>query len=284
VKELVECYSDTVGDEKIVGEITEEISSYTKGDPVKIKFSILDRRLEQNVAEMAGHYLRSPLERKAILICSILEISYTEITDTLLKKCGVLETAHNLYGSILNRNSDGSWKTKGQRWTLKLFSFFFNNNSGTQLEERKQDLYDSLSALYQIREEKISYAAIKTLYYIVTNNFATKTVVESVFQQSRSQIPTQPFFIYLHVSDAPSITDAYHGLKDYIEGHDRLDKLATDSKINEANRCYGLGDYEGAMKYCDEALEIDASSAAALDLKREAMARIYKSNDDSTTK
>ncbi|MGA9153912.1 MAG: hypothetical protein WBZ36_25310, partial [Candidatus Nitrosopolaris sp.] len=227
--------------------------------------------------------LRSPTERKAMLISSILEISNTEITDTLLEKCGVLETAHNLDGSVLHRNSDGSWKTKGQRWILKLFSFFFNNKSGIQLEERKQDLNDSLSALYQIREEKITYAAIKTLYYIITNNFVTKTVVESVFQQSRSQVPTQPFFVYFHVSDAPSITDAYYGLKDYIEGHD-LDKLAAGSKLEEAERCYGLQDYEGAMKYCDEALEIDLSSAAALDLKREAMARIYDSNDDSIAK
>ncbi|MGA9151146.1 MAG: hypothetical protein WBZ36_11260, partial [Candidatus Nitrosopolaris sp.] len=55
VKELVECYFDTVGDEKLVDEITEEVYSYTKGDPVKIKFSILDRRLEQDVAEISGH-------------------------------------------------------------------------------------------------------------------------------------------------------------------------------------------------------------------------------------
>ena len=54
----------------------------------------------------------------------------------------------------------------------------------------------------------------------------------------------------------------------------------------EANRCYGLGDYEGTMKYCDEALEIDPSFTAALDLKREAMARICASmsNDDSIAK
>lgn len=124
---------------KIITKITEEIYSCTKGDPVGVKFSILDRRLEHNVAEMSAHYLRSPLERKTILICSILEISGTEITNTLLEKCGVLETAHNLDGTVLHRNSDGSWKIKEtRRWALKLFSFLFNNKSGTQLEERRK--------------------------------------------------------------------------------------------------------------------------------------------------
>lgn len=223
VKELIKRYLRR----KVVGKITEEIYSSTKGDPVMVKFSILDRRLEQDVAKISGHYLRSPTERKAMLICSILEISDTEITDTLLEKCGILETVHNLDGSVLH-NSDGSWKTEGQRWVLKLFSFFFNNKSGTQLEERKQDLKDSLIALYNLREEKITYSAIKALHYIVDKNFVPKAVVESVFRQSRSQVPNQTFFVYFHVSDARSITDAYYRLKDYIEVH-YLDKLAKGS-------------------------------------------------------
>lgn len=38
------------------------------------------------------------------------------------------------------------------------------------------------------------------------------------------------------------------------------------------------------MKYCDEASEIDPSFTAALDLKREAIPRIYDSNDDLIAK
>ena len=38
------------------------------------------------------------------------------------------------------------------------------------------------------------------------------------------------------------------------------------------------------MEYCDEASEIDPSFTATLDLKREAMARIYDSNDSNDCK
>jgi hypothetical protein len=290
VKELVECYSDIVDDEKIVDEITEEIYSYTKGDPVKVKFSILDRRLEQDVAEISGHYLKSPLERKTVLICSILEISHTEITDTLLEKCGILETAHNLSGSVLYRNSDDSWKTKGHRWILKLFSFFFNNKPETELEERKQDLRDSIVALYHTREERVIYSVIKTLYFIEDHNLVSVDMVESVFRETKSEIISGApkisgdlIISSLFVENAKNIADAYYSLKKDIEGHDGLHKLVAHSKLEKAIHCYDSGDYEGAMKYCDEASEEDPSSAAA-DLKREAMARIYDSNDDSIAK
>ncbi|HYV52907.1 MAG TPA: hypothetical protein VE971_06385, partial [Candidatus Eisenbacteria bacterium] len=255
VKELVKRYSETAGDEKLVDE-TEEIYNYTKGNPLMFKFYVLDRRLEQDVTEMSDRYLRSPVERKTMLICSILDISSTEITDKLLEKCGVLETAHNLDGSILHRNSDGLWKTRSRRWAMKMFSFLFDNKSRTQLEGREQDLKDSLVALFQIGEEKITFSVIKTLHYLVTINFVPKAAFESVFQELKSQIPTRPLTVSLCLSDAYSITDAYYSLKKNIEGSERLDRLVIDSKLREAIRCYDLGDYEETMKYCDEALEI----------------------------
>ena len=105
-----------------------------------VKFSVFGKGLEQDVAEMSDRYLRSQVERKTMLICSLLDISNTEITDNLLEKCGVVETAHNLDGSILRRNSDGSWNTKHPRWDLELFSFFFNKKSGTQLKKENKIL------------------------------------------------------------------------------------------------------------------------------------------------
>lgn len=251
-----------------------------------VKFYVLDRQLEQDVTEMSDRYLRSPVERKTMLICSILDISSTEITDKLLEKCGVLETAHNLDGSILHRNSDGLWKTKSRRWAMKMFSFFFDSKSLTQLEGREQDLKDSLITLFQIGEEKITFSAIKTLHYLVTINFVPTAAFESVFQELKSQIPTRSLMVSLYLSDASSITDAYFSLKKNIEGSERLDRLVIDSKLKEAIRCYDLGDYEETMKYCDEALEINPSSAQALFLKRQAMVRIHDSisNRNSITK
>jgi GTPase SAR1 family protein len=277
VKELVKRYFETDGDEKLVDRITEEIYNNTKGDPLMVKFYVLDRRLEQNVREMSDRYLRSPVERKTMLICSILDISSIEITDKLLEKCGVLETAQNLDDSILHRNSNGLWKTKNREWTMKMFSFFFDNKSRTQLEGKEQDLKDSLIALFQIGEEKITFSAIRTFRYLVTINLVPKAAFESVFQELKSQIPTRSSMVSLYLSDASSITDAYYSLKKYIEGNERLDRLVIDGKLKEAIRCYDLGDYEETMKYCDEALEINPSSAQALFLKRQAMVKIHNS-------
>jgi hypothetical protein len=283
VKELVKRYLETNGDEKLVDGITEEIYNYTKGDPMMVKFYVLDRRLEQDVTEMSVRYLKSPAERKTMLICSILYISSTEITDKLLEKCGVLETAHNLDSYVLHRNSDSLWKTKGRRWAMKMFSFFFDNKSRTQLEGAEQDLKDSLIALFQLGEEKITFSVIKTLHYLVTINLVPKAAFESVFQELKSQIPTQSLMVSLYLYDASSITDAYYSLKKNIEGNERLDRLVIDSKLKEAIRCYDSGDYEETMKYCDEALETNPSSAQALSLKRRAMVKIHNSmlNTDS---
>lgn len=178
-KEFIKRYSGTV-DEKIIDKRAEDIYNYTKGDPVMVKFSVFGKGLEQDVAEMSDRYLRSQVERKTMLICSLLDISNTEITDNLLEKCGVLETAHNLDGSILRRNSDGTWNTKHPRWDLELFSFFFNKKSGTQFEERKQDFEDSIIALYHLREDKIIYSVIGTVYHIAAEKFVPLDVAESV--------------------------------------------------------------------------------------------------------
>jgi tetratricopeptide (TPR) repeat protein len=147
------------------------------------------------------------------------------------------------------------------------------------LEQRKQDLKDSLIALYHMREEKITYSAVETLYYIAAENFVPVGVVESVFQQSKSQIPkdTSPM-AFLIISNASHIADAHHSQKEYRENIDRLDRLAIDSWLDKGIRAYALGDYEEAIKCYDKALEIDPSSARALYLKDLALRRLGRSD------
>ena len=114
IKEFIKQYPGII-DEELTDKRTAEIYDDTKGDPVMVKFSVFGKGLEQDVAEMSDRYLRTQLERNTMLICSLLDISNTEITDNFLEKCGVLETARNLDGSVLCRNSDGSWNTKHPR-------------------------------------------------------------------------------------------------------------------------------------------------------------------------
>ena len=120
-----------------------------------------------------------------------------------------------------------------------------------------------------MREEKITYSAIQTLYYIAVEDFVPIDVVESVFQQTKSQIPKDKSLSIasLVVSNASNIADAYSSLKKYRDGNDRLDRLAIDSWLDKGIQAYDLGNYEEAITCCDMALEIYPSSAKALYLK-----------------
>jgi tetratricopeptide (TPR) repeat protein len=238
-----------------------------------VKFSVFGKGLEQDVAEMSDRYLRSEVERKTMLICSLLDISNTEITDNLLDKCGILETAHNLDGSILRRNSDGRWNTKHPRWDLELFSFFFNKKSGTQLEERKQDFEDSIIALYHLREDKIIYSVIGAVYYIAAEKFVPLDVTESVLVRTVTQIPK---------STASDLAAAYSAVM-RERGMEMLDILAI-SNLKEGLRYYDVGDYEGAIKRFDIVLEKYPRSAEALYLKKLALHVLDENNAQNKAK
>ncbi len=248
-------------DGKLTHKIT-EIYNDTKGDPILVKFSVFSRGLEQDVEEMSNRYLVSPQEMKTMLICSIFDISNTEITDKLLEKCGVLEAAHRLDGSILHRNSDGLWKTKHTRWDLELFSFLYNVKSGTLSEQRKQVLKDSLIAIYLIREKDITYSAVVAIYCVAGQNYVPINVVDAVFQQSISQIALSDVEQSNHAS---FISLAYWKLKNY---QGAIDNLTHALEINPRNimayfiKAYflmELGRYGEAVQCLQKELEIDPS-------------------------
>jgi tetratricopeptide (TPR) repeat protein len=255
-------------DEKLSDKLTEKIYYYTRGDPVMVKFSVFRRGLDRDVQELWARYLGSQLSMKAILICSLLDISSdTEITDKMLEKCGVLEAAHHLDGSILRRNSDGSWRTKHPRWDVELLHFLYNDNSRPLAEQRKQDLRDSLIALYLMKEEEITYSAVAMLYSIAAQNFVPINVVESVFQQSISQIPTYLSDEKKSVLYTSHITNAYYKLKKYPEAIDKSDEALRLNSLNatayetKGLALHHLGRYDEAAECFDEALKIDPNDA-----------------------
>jgi tetratricopeptide (TPR) repeat protein len=206
---------------------------------------------------------------KTMLICSLLDISNVEITDTILERCGVLEGAYHLVDATLSQNYEGSWRTKHTRWDEELFSFLFNKDSRILLEQRKQVLKDSLIAIYSIQEEDITYSAVGTLYHIAAQNFVPIDIIESVFQQSISQMPT-----YLSNEKKSSlytfhIAHAYHKLKKYQEAiHKSNEALKLNSRNAMAYNIKGLAltgleRYDYAIESFDKALEIDPNIATA---------------------
>ena len=153
------------------------------GDPIMVKFAVIGQGLEKDIEEMIDRYLRSQQEMKTMLICSLLDLSIIAITDRILERCGVLESAYHLNGSILYRNAEGVWRTKHPRWDAGLFSFLYGNNTRMILSNsRKQDLKDSLVAIFEMREEIVTYSAIMALYDMARRNFVSIEIFEVVFQ------------------------------------------------------------------------------------------------------
>jgi tetratricopeptide (TPR) repeat protein len=137
------------------------------------------------------------------------------------------------------------------------------------VEQRKQDLKDSLIAIYGMREEDITYSVLGRLYYITRQNIIPIDIVESVFQQSISQMPT---FLSKEKRSSlyvPHIAEAYYVLKKYQEV---LDKSNEALKLNSRNAIgYNikglalteLGRYDEAVECFGKALEIDPNFASA---------------------
>jgi tetratricopeptide (TPR) repeat protein len=232
IKDFMRLYL-VMNDDDVTDKKSHEIYDYTKGDPIMVKFSVFGQGLEQDVEEMYDRYLRPHLEMKTMLTCSLLDTSNIEITDKILELCGVLAGAYHLNGSTLYRNSESSWRTKHPRWDQELFTFLYNKKSGIAVEHRKQDLKDSLIAIYNIKAEDITYSVVSTLYKNAAQNIVPIDMVESVFQESISQKPTW---------------------------------------LNEGICHHQLGGHKQAIYCYDKALEFDPNNGNARDLKDRALA------------
>lgn len=266
IKGFIKLYEGII-DREIIEKRSQEIYDYTKGDPIMVMFSVFGQGLDKDVEEMYDRYLRSEQRIKTMLICSLLDISNITITDAILSHCGVLKEANYLNGATLYRNSEGSWRTKHPRWDEELFSFLYNEISVTQAEDRMRDLKDSLIALCSMKKEDITLLAVGTLYSIAAQGFLPIDLVESLFRELISQLPT-----FLSDKKKSSlytsyIADAYYQLKKYQEAIDKLDEaLALNPRNTTAYSIKGLAlmkfrRYHEAVECFDKALEIDPQNA-----------------------
>ncbi|MFY9794300.1 MAG: tetratricopeptide repeat protein [Candidatus Nitrosopolaris sp.] len=119
-----------------------------------------------------------------------------------------------------------------------------------------------------------TWSVIETLYYIAVEKFVPIDVVESVFQQTKKQIPSDKslIFVSLFVETASDIAAAYSSLKKELEGNEMLDGLAHDGWLEKGLDAYQRGDNQEAIRCCNIALEINPNSADALFLKSLALA------------
>jgi tetratricopeptide (TPR) repeat protein len=268
IRDFIKLYLEDI-DHAEADKKCQEVYDYTMGDPIMVKFAVLGQGLERDIEEMNDRYLRNQLEMKTMLICSLLDISVIPITDSILERCGVLESAYHLNKSVLYRNAEGIWRTKHLRWDMGLFSFLYGNNTRMILSSsRKQDLKDSLLAIYEMGEDVITYLAVMALYDMVRLNFLPIKLFEVIFKESILHKP-----MYLSKEKISSIfvliSEAYYVHKEFQHA---LDSSNEAIKWNLRNAyaydkkgialTYLKRDDE-AVEYFDKALDIDLGLASA---------------------
>jgi tetratricopeptide (TPR) repeat protein/energy-coupling factor transporter ATP-binding protein EcfA2 len=247
IRDFIKLYSENISPTENGAQV---IYDYTRGDPIMVKFAVLGQGIDKDVKEMSDRYLRPQQELKTMLICSLLDISSVMITDSILEQCGVLESAYHLNGSTLYRNTEGIWRTKHPRWDEELFSFLYGNNTRRMLSNRgKQDLMDSLNAIFEMGDETVTYSAIITLYDMALQKFVPIELFHIIFSESvlhNPMILSKEKVSYFYVL----ISEAY----------------------------YRFGEFRGALDSSNEAVKWDIRNANAY--LRKGIALMYLKLDD----
>jgi hypothetical protein len=128
------------------------------------KFSLFSQSLRYDVTERYDRYLKSRLQMKAMLICSLLDIASLEITNTILERCGVLRGAYYIQGAILYQSSEGIWRTIHPRWDEELLSMLYNEENRAILLDRIECLQEAIDSILDLGDERITESVIGTLY------------------------------------------------------------------------------------------------------------------------
>ncbi|MGC2684069.1 MAG: hypothetical protein WA323_19590, partial [Candidatus Nitrosopolaris sp.] len=112
-----------------------------------VKFSLFRQGLRHDVRERHDRYLKSASQMKAMLICSLLDIPSLKITDTILERCSLLNSAYYIHGATLYRSSEGTWKTIHTRWDEELLSMLYNEENKAILLDRIPCLQDAINSI-----------------------------------------------------------------------------------------------------------------------------------------
>src|SRR5215831_1406196 len=117
-----------------------------------------------------------------MLVCSLLDLAGLPIDDKLLEDIGILREAYGLEHKTLYRSCEGTWNTMHPRWDEELLSFLYNENDKPKLSDRKRYLRNAIDLIFKVKEEKVTYAVIASIYDIAARKVIPIELVESVIQ------------------------------------------------------------------------------------------------------
>ena len=250
VEEFFTFYKTKYDVEKSSTKSYSDIFNETSGHPIMVKFFLLGKGLREDVENKYKFYLFDSETKKPIgdniqtmLVCALLSISNYLITDIGLDNMELRKHAKSIIG-ILHRREDGTWTTIHPRWDMELFSYLFSSEDEDDIDDRKTQLSDSCTSIFDLGNKQISLSVISALYNMAGESRIPINIVNDI------KIPN---FI--------------------VNNKDAMYAVHADYK---AGAYYDLKMYNEIIFECDEALKMNENGLYALHYKGLALQSLGK--------
>jgi tetratricopeptide (TPR) repeat protein len=250
-KKFIRLYSDII-DKDQSDKKSQEVFDDTKGNPIMVKFSLFSQGLSHDVRERHDRYLKHPLQMKAMLICSLLDIASLKITNIILERCGVLQSAYYIIGATLYQSSKGTWKTIHPRWDEELLSMLYNEETKAILLNRIPYLQDAIDSIFDLNDETITESVIGTLYDLCTEGIMPIDIVDTVLE-----IDPKHVCGWYNKGNLLAELDRNEEAIRLFDIALKIDPKNVDALAFKGCSLHEMGKYDEAIKCFDTVLEVD---------------------------
>ena len=285
---------------KSIEQNANEIFDDTDGYPIMVRFSVLNEGLDAHVKKMYIEYLvdnnMPNLNKiKTVILNSLFDISNIILTDELLQKFNLLDTAEDIKNTIIKKTGD-AWKTIHPKWDMQLFRHIFSLKYNLNLIENsfKETLKEII--LNKNIGSFEEFNILDTIYYtftvekVISLNIIEKSIDLNVVEKNLDYFSKVLFYTHVvgfpyyqsnRIEDAISFLDkaielnphydfAYYnkGLslstlgkdEEAIREYDKaieINPYYVEAFVNKGLSLYNLGRYEEAIREYDKAIEIN---------------------------
>ncbi len=278
IKEFITKYKKLIPNLNV--ESAESILRETKGYPILVRYKTLNKGLESHVRRLYGEYLLDgnhnlQIKRiKVVIINAIFDLSNILMTDDILKKLSLLETAYDIDSTIIKRSvNENIWKTIHPRWNLEFLSYLFNDSKHekaitlkirTIVKEALDSIFDIKDNKVETTENRIS-SVIDALYGITADEMISIDVMDSLIKIPPNLSKKTKCNLYVW-----SISRTFADLERYDKSIEKCNTaLYIDDKFTPAWRFLGdlyyhIQKYENAIMCYDRSIDIDPNHTKTL--------------------
>ena len=239
--------------------ISRKIYKDTKGTAIMVKFSVLGEGLHEDVKERWRNYLEGYPERiTTYLACWLLEIAEITVTNKLLEKLQLSDSANAINNAILRQRS-GIWSTIHYRYNQELLSYMYkgDDNGNALFPQNKEYFRNAVKSVVKSKDKKIVVIVFTALCNL---SFFTNMGVENIIDELTENAPN-------YLSDAARF-EIYMLSAEYYRWHGYGSSKTTIKKRNKK-----------AINNVEKALVIKPCSDVALEKKARILWQLDRSEE-----